>query len=95
MKKTMLLFARLSKKFFYYGAKYAQRVYDVIPVRDPFTADGLPTTPHQMTTGKKQVVRYFRVFGYPAIFNRYETSDKVTRIKNEYLQQGMRGIFVV
>ena len=30
----------------------------------------------------------------PENLKRYEISDKGTRIKNKYLQQGMRGIFV-
>ena len=94
MANIMLLHARLSKRFFYYAAKYAQRVHDVIPVRDLFDANGLPTTPHQMATGRKPIVRHFRVFGCPAFFKRYEISNKGTRIKNKYLQQGMRGIFV-
>ena len=47
-----------------------------------------------MATGREPIVRHFRVFGCPAIFMRYEISDKGTRIKNKYLQQGMRGIFV-
>ena len=94
MANTMLLHARLSKKFFYYAAKYAQRVHDVIPVRDIFDSDGLPTAPHQMATGGKLIARHFRVFGCLAIFKRYEISDKGTRIKNKYPQQGMRGIFV-
>ena len=90
----MLLHARLRKKFFYYATKYAQRVHDVIHVRDLFDVDGLPTTPHQMTTGRNLIVRHFRVFGWPTIFKRCEISDKGTRIKNKYLQQGMRNIFV-
>ena len=90
----MLLHARLSKRFFYYAAKYAQRVHDVIPVRDLFDADGLPAAHHQMSTGRKPIVRHFRIFGCPAIFKRYEISDKGTRIKNNHLQQGMRHIFV-
>ena len=32
MTNTMILHARLSKRFFYYAAKYSQRVHDVIPV---------------------------------------------------------------
>ena len=90
----MLLHARLSKRFFDYAAKYAQRVHDVIPVRDLFDADRLPTTPQQIATGRKPIVRHLRVFGCPAIFKRYEISNKGTRIKNKHLQQGMRGIFV-
>ena len=31
---TLLLHARLNRKFFYYAAKYAQYIHDVIPVRD-------------------------------------------------------------
>ena len=31
---TMIIHARLSKKFFYYAVKYAQFIHDVIPVKD-------------------------------------------------------------
>ena len=37
MANTILLYARLNKKFFFYAAKYAQRVHDVIPVKDLVT----------------------------------------------------------
>ena len=68
MTNTMLLHAGLSKNFFYYTVKYAQRVYGVIPVRGLLDTDGLPTTPHQMTKCKKSIVRCFKVFAYPTIF---------------------------
>ena len=58
----MLLHARLSRKYFYYAAKYAQRVHDVIPVIDVFDVDEFSTTPHQMVTGRKPIVRHLRVF---------------------------------
>ena len=90
----MLFHARLSKKFFHYQAKYTQRVHDVIPVRDMFDRDVLPTTPLEKATGKKVIVRYFRVFGWPTIFNMDEISGKGTRTKTKYLKQGRGGIFV-
>ena len=31
---TLLLHARLNRKFFYYAVKYAQYIFDVIPVKD-------------------------------------------------------------
>ena len=34
MANTMIIHARLSKKFFYYAVKYAQYIHDVIPVKD-------------------------------------------------------------
>ena len=34
------------------------------------------------------------MFGCPAIFQKYEISDSGKRIKNKYIQQGIRGIFV-
>ena len=47
-----------------------------------------------MATNNKPNVQHFRVFGCPAIFKRYEISDKGIRKRNKYIQQGMRGIFV-
>ena len=40
MANTMLLHARLNKKFFFYAVKYAQRVHDVIPVKDSVDNQG-------------------------------------------------------
>gem|GEM_PF-2876143 len=91
---TLLLHARLNRKFFYYAVKYAQYIHDVIPVRNLQDKDGLPTTPYMLATGRKPTVKHFRVFGCPAIFKRYEVSSDGKRIKNKYNQQGMRGIFV-
>ena len=34
------------------------------------------------------------MFGCPAIFKKYEISDSGKRIKNKYIQQGKKGIFV-
>ena len=47
---TLLLHARLNRKFFYYAAKYAQYIHDVIPVRDLLDENGLPTTPYYLAT---------------------------------------------
>ena len=49
---------------------------DIIPVKDIFDTDGLPTTPHQMTTGRKLKVKHFRVFGCPAIFELGNTNTE-------------------
>ena len=91
---TLLLHARLNRKFFYYAVKYAQYIHDVIPVRDLLDENGLPTTPYYLATGRKPAVKHFRVFGCPAVFKRYEVSSDGKRIHNKYNQQGMRGIFV-
>ena len=45
---TMIIHARLSKKFFYYAVKYAQFIHDVIPVKDLLDENGLPCTPNQL-----------------------------------------------
>ncbi len=77
----IILHTRLSRKFFYYAAKYAQRVHDVIPVKDLCDKEYLPSTPYQLAPNQKSNVRKYRVVGYPAIFKRYKLSDKGKRIK--------------
>ena len=57
MANTMLLHARLNKKFFFYAVKYAQRVHDVIPVKDLVDNQGLPTTPYFLLSGSKSKVK--------------------------------------
>ena len=83
----MILFARLSKKFFYYAVKYAQFIHGAIPVRDQQDKNGLPCTPYQLINNQKPNVRHYRVFGCPAIFKRYEISDSGKGIKNKYIQR--------
>ena len=94
MANTMLLHARLNKKFFFYAVRYAQRIHDVIPVKDLIDNQGLPTTPYYLLSGSKSNVKYFRVFRCPAVFKKYEFSDKGKRTKDKFSQQGIRGIFV-
>ena len=83
---TMIIHARLSKKFFYYAVKYAQYIHDVIPVKDLNDENGLPCTPYQVVNDRKPSVRQYMAFGCPAIFKRYEISDNGKRIKNKYVQ---------
>ena len=91
---TLLLHARLNRRFFYYAAKYAQYIHGIIPVQDLLDEHGLPTTPYYLATGRKHVVKHFWLFGYPTIFKQYEVSSDGKRIQNKYNQQGLRGIFV-
>ena len=52
------------------SAKYAQRVHDAIPPREIYYKDRLPTTQYEMATGKKPIVRHFRVFRCPITFDK-------------------------
>ena len=47
-----------------------------------------------MANNIKPNVWHFRILGCPSIFKRYEISERGKRIKNKYVQQGIRGIFV-
>ena len=91
---TMIIHARLSRKFFNYAVKYAQFIHDVIPVRELLDQNGLPCTPYQLMNNSKPNVRHYCVFGCPAIFKWHEIRDSGKRVKNKYIQQGIRGIFV-
>ena len=53
--KTMLIYARLSKKFFHHEVKYAHYVYDVIPVKDLADKYVLLNTPGQLKNVKPNV----------------------------------------
>ena len=59
-------------------------IHDVIPIKDLFDDNGSPTTPYFLASGQKPAVKHFRVFGCPAIFNRYEVSDDGKRVQNKY-----------
>ncbi len=95
MANTMLLHASLDKNFFYYAVEYAQRIHDVIPVKDLTDGKGLPTTPHFLLSGSRPNVKYFRVFGCPIVFQKYKFSDEGKRTKHKISQQCVKGIFVV
>lgn len=90
----MLIHARLSTKFIFYALKYAEKIHDVIPVRNLVDEEGKPTTPYYLAFKRHPKVSHFRVFGCPAVFKKYEVSVKGKRVVNKYMQQGMRGIFV-
>ena len=90
----ILLHAQLNGKLFYCKVKCAQYIHDILPVREVFDTNGLPTTPYYLATNRKHTVKHFKVFGCPAIFKQYETYEKGKVIKNKYTQQGTRGIFV-
>ena len=94
MANSLILNARLSPKFFAYALKYAEKMHDVIPVRDLTDDAGRPTIPYIKAFGKKPYVQHFKTFGCPAVFKRFEISKDGKRIINKYNQQGMRGIFV-
>ena len=73
--KAILLYARLSKKFLHYSAKYAQCIHDIIPVKDLCDENGLPTTPRFMFPRSKPNVKHFEVFGCPTVFENYDVSE--------------------
>ena len=66
----------------------------MIPIKDLVDNQGLPTTPCYLLSGSKPNVKQFRVFGYPAVFKKYEFSNKGKRTKDKFSQQGIRGVFV-
>ena len=79
---TLLLHARLNRKFFYYVVKYIQYLHDVITVKDLNDEKGFPTTPFFLATNRKLSIKYFRTFGCPAVVKRYKRSKEGTRDKN-------------
>ena len=91
---SMLIHAQLSTKFIYYALKYAEKVHDIMPIRNLIDKEGKPTTPHYLAFKRQPKVAHFKVFGCPAVFKRYEVSIDGKRTNNKYTQQGMRGIFV-
>ena len=58
------------KNSFLNTGKYAQGVHDAICTREIYYKDRLPTTPYEMVTVKKPIVRRFRVFWCPTIFKK-------------------------
>ena len=82
---TLLIHARLNRKFIFYAVKYAQYIHYVIPVKDLNNKHGFPTTPYAIATNRKPSFKHFRVFGCPAIFKSYVINDKGKTKKNIYL----------
>ena len=85
----LLIHARLSTKFFYFVAKYAEKIHDIMPIRNLINDYGMPTTPHYMAFQRLPKASHFRVFGCPAVFKRYKVSKEGKRIINKYAQQGI------
>ena len=94
LSNTMILHARLNRKYFYYAVYYAQFIHDVTPVGDLKDGTGSPTTPYFLATKLKSHVRHFRVFGCPALFKKHDFSANGKRSAGKYSQQGICGIFV-
>ena len=84
---TLLIHARLNRKFIFYAVKYAQYIHDVIPVKELNDKYGFPTTPYAMATNRKPPVKHFRVFRCPAIFKRYVINDKLKQQKINILNK--------
>jgi hypothetical protein len=51
----------------YHALLHACHVFNVLPLKDLVTSDGVITTPYQLFVGSKPKVSHFRVFGFPCI----------------------------
>ena len=62
----LLLHARLNRKFFYYGVKYAHYIHDVIPVKDLNDQKEFPFTPFFLATIiENHLLNTLEVLGVP------------------------------
>ena len=77
---TMILHTILSKQFFYYATKYAQRIHDDTKLKGLCDFDGLSSTPYHLAINRKPNTRHCRVFGCHVIFKRFENSNESKRI---------------
>ena len=77
-----------------YALKYAEKIHDIIPIKNLFDVRGRPTTPYMKAFKKKPKAQHFRTFGCPAVFKRFKVNKDGKTIDNKWTQQGLRGIFV-
>ena len=61
----MLVHPRLNTTVIIYALKYAEKIHDVMPVRNLVDEEGKPITPYYMTFKRHPRVSHFRVFGCP------------------------------
>jgi len=91
--QSMLVHARLPDMYMYHALLHACHVFNVLPLKDLVTGDGIITTPYELFVGSKPRVGHFRVFGCPCIAKKWTISVHGKPEDNSKgTQRGIRGI---
>jgi hypothetical protein len=89
--QSLLVPARLSDIYLYHDLLHACHVFNVLPLKDLVTIDGVITTPYELFVGSKPQVSHFRVFGCPCIAKKWTISvDGKPEDNNKGTQRGIR-----
>ena len=86
---TMLSHSRLNNDFFYYAAKYSQRVHYTIPIKGLYSENGLPTTPYFMLSWSNPNVKNLKVFGYPTVLKNMIWVKMAKEVKANTFNKGL------
>jgi hypothetical protein len=91
--QSMLVHARLPDMYMYHALIHACHVFNVLPLKDLVTSDGIITTPYDPFVGCKPRVSHFRVFGCPCIAKKWTISvDGKPEDNSKGTQRGIRKI---
>jgi len=89
----MLVHARLPDMYMYHALLHACHVFNVLPLKNLVTSDGIITTPCELFLGSKPKGSHFRVFGCPCIAKNGTISvDGKPEVNSKGTQRGIRGI---
>ena len=90
--QSMLVHARLPDMYMYHALLHACHVFNVLPLKDLVTSDGIITTPYELFVGSKPRVSHFRAFGCPCIAKKWTISVNVKPEDNSKgTQRGVNG----
>jgi len=88
----MLVHARLPDMYMYHALLHACHVFNVLPLKNLVTSDGIITTPCELFLGSKPKGSHFRVFGCPCIAKNGTISvDGKPEVNSKGTQRGIRG----
>jgi len=93
MARSMLVHARLPDQYHYHAIRYAASVFNILPVKNLYNAEGEIASPHELFCGAKPTISQYRVFGCPVVAKRWVVSID-GRETIHCTEKGIRGIFI-
>ena len=88
--------ARVGPNYCWHALKYcARHIYNALPIKGLYTAQGIQSTPYEMAHGKKPRIQHLRTLFCPCVYRKL-TAHKDGQIvpMKKSSQKGVRGIFI-
>jgi hypothetical protein len=93
MARSMLVHARLPDQYHYHAIRYAASVFNILPVKNLYNAEGEIASPHELFCGSKPTISQYRVFGCPEVAKRSVVLND-GRETIHCTENGIRRIFI-